>query len=183
MCTNDRKHLERLEYVIQSRTGCKGIIIVANDGKTQQQKATATLCLSTVQTRNAILGSTMRPVKTGAMCGCASGDAGSSVRDVASEHEAPSSSIFNISGRGNRTAHKHAQTNTARMHALGRTLPAWIRTPAGGRLTSAHPRHRVLWPGRRSHSRPLGHKPAGRSRKGIGIKQIPGPRVVPGPPM
>lgn len=129
-----------------SSSAASAIIIVANDRKTQQQKATATLCLSTLQTRNAILGSTMRPVKTGAMCGCASGDAGSSVRHVASEHEAPSSSIFNISGRGNRTAHKHAQTNKHGAHARVREDPACLDPDTSRRPThlSSSPTPRPL---------------------------------------
>lgn len=94
------------------------------------------------------------------------GAAGSSERDVPSEQKTPSTypSTFTTQARGSKQrARARSHTHTALMLAL-REDPARIQTPAGGRLTSAHPRDRVLWPGRRSQpsSQP-------RSRKENGI--------------
>lgn len=85
---------------------------------------------STVQR---IPAATMRAVKTRAVP-----DAGSSALDVAIEEEGPSFIHPDPEQQGNLTAHTHA---------LAKSPPA-STPPAGGRLTSVHPRDRVLWPAR-----------------------------------
>lgn len=98
------------------------------------------------------------------------------------EHEAPSSSIFNISGRGKQNS-TQARTHT---RSGGPCLPACL--PGSGHQQAADspqciPDTASSGRGGAATAVRSATNQRGDQEREIGIKQIPGPRLVPGPPM